>query len=98
MIVATCFTLYSEDCEKPPIADRALRPVEQCDASPRKIGSSSAAAAPASQRRAIRNHRNPKPLKAPDETHGRSPLSLSGIRSDATGFLAQYRAAGRFSR
>jgi len=35
MIVAGWFTLYSKDREKPPFADRAPRPVEQCDASPR---------------------------------------------------------------
>jgi hypothetical protein len=34
-IVAGWFTLYSKDREKPPFADRAPRPVGQCDTSPR---------------------------------------------------------------
>src|SRR3984893_6304484 len=51
-IVADRFTLYSKDREKPPFANRVLRPVGQCDARPqdRQHGCRRAG----SQRRAIR--------------------------------------------
>src|SRR5436309_4981038 len=63
-IVAGWFTLYSKDREKPPFADRAPRPVGQCDASPRDrqlFGCRRAG----SQRRAIRNLGTRSRYKAP---------------------------------
>src|SRR5947209_17704354 len=63
-IVAGCGTLYSKDREKPPFADRAPRPVGQCDASPRDrqlLGCRRAG----SQRRAIRTLGTRSRYKAP---------------------------------